>query len=99
MKVRSNVQPVIPGGGIGAAAGTTPGTDERTKALRWLLGLGGTWIILTLMVDLGDTSDLAVAFALVLMGSVLLEYGPEVFSALGISTAPPTQGGSDAGSS
>jgi hypothetical protein len=60
------------------------------KELKWLLGIGGTWIILTLMVDLGDTSDLAVALALVIMGSVILQYGPDVFKNLGISTAAPT---------
>lgn len=64
---------------------TTP--DEKAKAMRWLLGLGGTWIILTLMVDLGDTADLAVALALVVSGSVILAYGPDVFKSLGVSTA------------
>jgi hypothetical protein len=67
--------------------------DEKAVALRWLMGLSGTWIILTLMVDLGDTSDLAVALALVIMGSVLLEYGPDVFKSLGISTTDPAAGG------
>ncbi len=64
--------------------------DEKALALRWLLGLGGTWIILTLMVDLGDTSDLAVALGLVIMWSVLLQYGPDVFKSLGISTIAPS---------
>ena len=58
--------------------------DEKAIALRWMLGLGGTWIILTLMVDLGDTSDLAVALALVIMGSMLLAYGDKVFIELGL---------------
>ena len=70
--------------------------DEKTKAMRWLLGLGGTWIILTLMVDLGEPSDFAVALALVIAGSVVLQYGPEVWKSLGISTTfantPTTQG-------
>jgi len=57
---------------------------------KWLLGIGGTWIILTLMVDLGDTADLAVALALVIMGSVVLTYGPDVFKSLGISTTAPS---------
>ena len=60
--------------------------DEKAKAIRWLIGLGGTWIILTLMVDLGDTAELAVALALVISGSVVLTYGPDVFKSLGIST-------------
>jgi hypothetical protein len=66
--------------------------DEKAKALRFLLGIGGTWIILTLMVDLGDTSDLAVALALVMFGSVALTYGPDVFKSIGISTAAPKGG-------
>lgn len=61
--------------------------DEKAKALRWAIGLGGTWIILSLMVDLGDTAELGVAFALVIMGSVLLTYGPDVFKELGFSTS------------
>jgi hypothetical protein len=68
--------------------------DEKAKALRFLLGLTAMWIILSLMVDLGDTSDLAVAIALVTMSSVLLVYGPTVFSAMGFSTTGvQTQGG------
>jgi hypothetical protein len=61
-------------------------SDEKTKAMKWLLGLGGTWIILTLMVDLGETSDLAVALGLVIAGSVVLQYGPNVFQSLGVNT-------------
>lgn len=57
---------------------------------KWLLGIGGMWVILTLMVDLGDTADLAVAIALVTMGSVVLTYGPDVFTSLGISTVAPS---------
>jgi hypothetical protein len=88
---RGNVQPIIAGGGIGASA-VPPGGSTPTLAgeAKWLLGIGGTWIILTLMVDLGDTADLAVALALVIMGSVLLTYGADVFTALGISTIAPT---------
>lgn len=63
-------------------------SDEKAVALRWMLGLGGTWIILTLMVDLGDTSDLAVALALVIMGSVVLTYGDKVFIELGLVPQP-----------
>jgi hypothetical protein len=66
------------------------GADTQ-KILKWLLGIGGMWIILTLMVDLEDTADLAVAIALVVMGSVLLQYGPNVFTNLGISTVAPSQ--------
>lgn len=64
--------------------------EEKTKVLRWLLGLGGTWIILTLLVDLGEPSDFAVALAIVLMGSVVLQYGGNVFQSLGISTTTTT---------
>lgn len=51
---------------------------------KWLLGIAGTWIILTIMVDLGDTADLAVALALVIMGSVVLSYGDKAFINLGL---------------
>jgi hypothetical protein len=66
--------------------GVTQSKDEFQAALKWLVGIGGTWVILSLMVDLGDTGELAVALALVIMGSVVLEYGPDVFTELGIST-------------
>lgn len=68
----------------GGATATMP--YDRATALKWLLGVAGTWVILTLLVDLGETSDLAVALALVLAGSVVLTYGPEMFQALGIQT-------------
>jgi hypothetical protein len=67
--------------------------DEKDLALRWLLGITGTWIILTLMVDLGEPAELAVAFAIVIMGSVLLGYGPKVFDSLGLSGQPPQSKG------
>ena len=74
-------------------ASTTPASPVPSSLSveeKWLLGLGGTWVILTLMVDLGDTADLAVALALVIMGSVILQYGPKVFTNLGISTLAPS---------
>lgn len=60
--------------------------DERAKALRWAAGLFGVWLVLTVMADLGETADLAVAIALVVMGSVLLQYGPDVLKELGVNT-------------
>lgn len=67
---------------------------KQPDMLKWLVAIGATWIILSLMVDLGDTADLAVALALVIMGSVLLQEGPNVFTQLGISTSLPiAQGG------
>jgi hypothetical protein len=67
---------------------TAVDAKEVAAITKWLIGLGGTWVILTLMVDLGDTADLAVAIALVLMGSVVLTEGPTAISNLGISTSP-----------
>lgn len=66
--------------------------EEKDIALRWLLGLSGTWIILSLMVDLGDTAEFAVALAMVITGSVVLQYGPDVFKSLNINTG---QGGKE----
>lgn len=63
--------------------------NAKPNVLKWLVGIGGLWIILTLMVDLEDTADLAVAIAIVVMGSVLLQDGPNVFKELGISTTAP----------
>jgi hypothetical protein len=82
----------------GSVAGAPSGDfftspDEKVLAMRWLVGIGGTWIILTVMVDLGITAELAVAFALVIMGSVLFAYGPGVFSSIGFLNPPKTQGG------
>lgn len=79
-------------------AKTTP-ISGMSKEMRWFLGLGGTWIILTLMVDLGDTSDLAVALALVIMSSVVLTYGVDAFKNLGLVNPAPTQGGNSAAGS
>lgn len=67
-----------------------------SKETKWFLGMAGTWIILTLMVDLGDTSDLAVALALVIMSSVVLTYGADAFKNLGLVGPAPTQGGNSA---
>lgn len=50
---------------------------------KWILGMGGTWIVLTIAVDLGDTAEVAVAFSVVLMGTVLLTYGPTALRNLG----------------
>jgi hypothetical protein len=85
-------------GNIDASFGGTNPQGQPAPSpnvLKWLLGIGGVWIVLTLMVDLGDTADLATALALVIMGSVVLEKGPDVFTSLGISTAAPaaTTGG------
>src|SRR5579864_6659308 len=69
-------------------------SDEKAIALRWLVGIVFVWIVLSFMVDLGETADLAVAFALVITGSVVFAYSPGVFASLGISTTPPkSQGG------
>jgi hypothetical protein len=73
-----------------AGTGFWDNPDEKAVAQRWLLGVAGTWIILTLMVDLGDTADLAIAFAIVIMGSVLVAYGPAVFQNLGVIPTPQT---------
>jgi hypothetical protein len=75
---------------VANVASTPASGSSLSGEMKWLLGIGGTWIILTLMVDLGDTADLAVALALVIMGSVLLTYGADVFKSLGISTVAPT---------
>lgn len=56
---------------------------SQQKTIQWLLGLGGTWLILSLMVDLGVTAELAEAFALVIMGSVLMTQGPQALANLG----------------
>jgi hypothetical protein len=87
---------VVPDGG--GPPPTNTGTfftspDEKTLALRWLLGITGTWIILTLMVDLGEPAELAVAFAIVIMGSVILGYLPKVFESVGINIQPSTSKG------
>jgi hypothetical protein len=92
-----NIDPVIPGGGIGASSIPTQVGSTISTESKWLLGIAGTWIILTLMVDLGDTADLAVALALVIMGSVVLTYGGDVFTSLGISTVPPSSSPSKQG--
>lgn len=68
-----------------ANATPTP-EDERTKALKWAGAIFGVWLVLTVMADLGDTADLAVAIALVIMGSVILQYGPDVMKELNINT-------------
>jgi hypothetical protein len=73
-----------------AGTGFFNNPDEKAVALRWLVGITGTWIILTAMVDLGETADLGVAFAMVIMASVLMAYGPAVFQNLGITTTPST---------
>lgn len=77
------------------ASSTPAPLTGLSKEAKWFLGLGGTWIILTLMVDLGDTSDLAVALALVIMSSVVLTYGADAFKNLGLvpPTTPTTTGG------
>ncbi len=69
-------------------SGTTPsagapGVATSAQVLKWSLGLGGTWLVLTILVDVGDTQEVAVAFALVLMGSVLLQMGPQALKNLG----------------
>lgn len=77
-----------PGNVEASFGGTNPKGKPapQPNIAKWLLGIGGTWIVLTLMVDLGDTADLAVALAIVIMGSVVLDKGPDVFTSLGIST-------------
>jgi hypothetical protein len=60
---------------------STVSTDE---VIKWLIGIGGTWVILTLLVDLGDTAEIGEAFALVLMGTVLMVHGPQALTNLGV---------------
>jgi hypothetical protein len=71
-------------------AGTQPQKHGNSPppgtVVKWLLGIGGTWVVLTLMVDLGDTAELGVAFALVLMGTVLMIHGPQALANLGFIT-------------
>lgn len=50
---------------------------------RWALGLGATWFVLTLMADLGGTRDLAVAFAILIMSSVIIIHGEDAVRNLG----------------
>jgi hypothetical protein len=59
---------------------------EEDIAIKWFLGLIGMWIVLTLMVDMGWPTEVAVAIAVVTATSVVLNYGPDVFKNLGINT-------------
>ena len=65
---------------------TTPSTSDGQKVIRWILAIGGVWVVLTFLVDLEDTADVASAFAVVLMGSVLLHFGPDALKNLGFLT-------------
>jgi hypothetical protein len=58
-------------------------TVDPGRITTWALGIAGTWVVLTMMVDIGDTRDLAVALAIVIMGSVLLAEGPTALKNLG----------------
>jgi hypothetical protein len=59
---------------------------DPTVIARWALGLGATWLVLTLLVDLGPTRELGVAFAFLVTGSVIIIHGPDALKNLGFLT-------------
>lgn len=63
---------------------TQPPALNVQSATVWLIGLGGTWVILTLLAEFDDTRVLAVALAVVLLGSVLATHGPQALQNLGV---------------
>lgn len=58
---------------------------SASKMGRWALGLGGTWVVLSFMVDLG-WGEVASALALVIASGVLLDQGPRALENLGFLT-------------
>lgn len=51
--------------------------DDVTKLITWAIGLGGTWVVLTALVDLGpDTGQVAVALAFLVAMSATFAYLP-----------------------
>lgn len=61
----------------------------QTSAITWLIGLAGTWVILTALAEFDDTRELAVAFAVLILLTVLMLHGPDALKNLG---ALPAQG-------
>lgn len=76
------------------AEGTSaPGPSARPSlplnaqnATLWLVGLGGVWIILTLMAEFDDTREVAVALAVLILGTALLVHGVPALQNLGVAT-------------
>lgn len=63
---------------------TPSGGLNATSATVWLIGIGGTWLVLTFLAEFDDTRELAVALAVVMVGSVLYVHGQQAFQNLGV---------------
>lgn len=66
---------------------TNPNITDAGTIIKWMIGMGGSWIIFSLLVDLGDTAELGEALALLLMGTVLMVHGPQALTNLGLVQA------------
>lgn len=65
---------------------TNANIPDSSAVIKWLVGIGGTWIVLTFLVDLGDTAELAEALAFAVVASVLMTQGPQALTNLGFLT-------------
>lgn len=73
----------LPSGPGGDPAAGNVKADPATVG-KWALGVAGTWVVLTLLVDLEDTADLAVALAILVVGSSLVLYGKQAMQNIGV---------------
>jgi len=62
-------------------------TGPPGSPVRWAVGLLGTWIALTILVDLGDTAELGAGLAVLIATSSVLVYGVPALAQLGFITS------------
>lgn len=77
---------IDPAGGspIPTTTSSSPPSLDLQSATVWLIGLGGSWVLLTLLAEFDDTRSIAVALAVTLLLSVLMLHGPQAFKNLGV---------------